>query len=137
MTEPQYASLAFDDWCHFCLAPEVEEIAWVCRVRCCHKCIKKQFISEDELDLYIPENVCIEKPDSIFPFILLPQKRVAGRNKPLYFLPRAREYLEELEEVESLMDDKALARWSYEKKEIQTARVEVWSFFLYFHAFSH
>jgi len=67
LTEPQYASLAFDNWCQSCLASNVEKILWECRVRYCKACIKKHFIQEDELDLWIPEDVFIEKPDTIFP----------------------------------------------------------------------
>lgn len=29
-----------------------------------------RFISEDELDLWLPENIYIEKPEAIFPFLL-------------------------------------------------------------------
>ncbi|KAF8896419.1 hypothetical protein BD779DRAFT_584390 [Infundibulicybe gibba] len=41
LTEPQYANLAFEEHCHFCLAPGVKEVFWACRIRCCKKCINK------------------------------------------------------------------------------------------------
>ncbi|KAF8071870.1 hypothetical protein FPV67DRAFT_902906 [Lyophyllum atratum] len=46
LTEPQYINLAFDEHCHFCLAPNVQQVFWACRVRCCKKCTGKYFISE-------------------------------------------------------------------------------------------
>ncbi|KJA16862.1 hypothetical protein HYPSUDRAFT_1105175 [Hypholoma sublateritium FD-334 SS-4] len=121
MTEIQYANLAFDDRCHFCLAPGVKEIAWACRVRCCPTCLQQKFISEDELDLWLPENIYIEKPEAIFPFLLPAQKRTSGRNKPMYFLPPAREYLRQLD---TLADDAALAAWSADKREKQALRMK-------------
>ncbi|KAF8183383.1 hypothetical protein BJ912DRAFT_549311 [Pholiota molesta] len=120
MTEPQYARLAFDDYCHFCLASGVEDISWVCRVRCCQKCLKKQFISQDELDLWLPESLYIEQPDLIFPYFMACQKR-EGRHKPIYFLPTVQEYLRELNR---LADDATLAEWSQEKKDKQAERVQ-------------
>ncbi|PPQ95754.1 hypothetical protein CVT26_015880 [Gymnopilus dilepis] len=147
LTEAQYASLAFDNWCQSCLAANVEKILWECRVRYCKACIKKFFIQEDELDLWIPEEVFIEKPDTVFPLayvlqtpsqsfsldwtsvlnlavdLLLYPERTNGRMKPVYFLPTARQYLEELQEIAKTQDNQALARWSEEKKRLQSMRL--------------
>lgn len=45
--------------------------------------------------------------------------------KPVYFLPTARKYIEELQEIANTQDDKALARWSEEKKALQSMRLTV------------
>ncbi|KIM79606.1 hypothetical protein PILCRDRAFT_549999 [Piloderma croceum F 1598] len=43
LTEPQYAGLAFDPFCHLCGAPNVHTILWACRLRSCQKCINSMF----------------------------------------------------------------------------------------------
>ncbi|KIM36165.1 hypothetical protein M413DRAFT_449358 [Hebeloma cylindrosporum] len=123
LNEIQYASLAFDNFCTFCLATGgVGRVLWVCRVRCCQKCMKQQFASEDELDLWIPEDIYIEKPDSIFPCVQS-SKSVEGRRKLLYFLPTTRKYLQELNDIAVSKDGSALSTWSQEKKDIQAMRI--------------
>ncbi|KDR78817.1 hypothetical protein GALMADRAFT_224061 [Galerina marginata CBS 339.88] len=127
LTEIKYASLAFDNWCQSCLAPNIEKILWECRVRYCKKCIKKHFIQEDELDLWIPEDVLIEKPDAIFPlaYVVQPRNRNTGngRTKPVYLLSTVQEYLKELDEVDRAQDENALANWSQGKKGLQDMRI--------------
>ncbi|TRM61401.1 hypothetical protein BD626DRAFT_460226 [Schizophyllum amplum] len=51
MTVPQFVSLAYDRFCHFCSAPSVKSVIWNARVRCCKKCMSNEenFISEDDL----------------------------------------------------------------------------------------
>ncbi|TRM56569.1 hypothetical protein BD626DRAFT_466220 [Schizophyllum amplum] len=51
MTVPQFVSLAYDRFCHFCSAPSVNSIIWAARVRCCKKCMCSQenFIPEESL----------------------------------------------------------------------------------------
>ena len=114
-----------------------------------HRLLINSFIQEDELDLWIPEEVFIEKPDTVFPLayvlqtpsqsfpldwtsvlnlavdLLLYPERTNGRMKPVYFLPTARQYLEELQEIAKTQDNQALARWSEEKKRLQSMRLAV------------
>jgi len=124
LTEIKYASLAFDDHCHFCLAPDVHEVLWVCRVRSCTKCIHKYFRSEDELEAWIPEDVVIEKPDLIFPYIPSQRTDKNGGKSPLYFSSAVKEYLRELDDILLTKDDHdALTRWIQKKKDLQTLRV--------------
>ncbi|KII94069.1 hypothetical protein PLICRDRAFT_36305 [Plicaturopsis crispa FD-325 SS-3] len=56
LQEPEYTRLAFDPRCHYCLAPGVTTIRWACRVRCCGKCIKTQFVTEGWVyqNLFLP-----------------------------------------------------------------------------------
>lgn len=49
-------------------------------------------------------------------------ERAVGRNKPMYHLRSAREYLRQLD---FLKGDAALAEWSQQKKEKQALRVQV------------
>ncbi|KAE9404264.1 hypothetical protein BT96DRAFT_989539 [Gymnopus androsaceus JB14] len=44
LSEPQYANLAFDSYCHPC-----ENVIWQCRVRCCNKCFNTAFYSRPNL----------------------------------------------------------------------------------------
>ncbi|KAG2017930.1 hypothetical protein CC2G_007390 [Coprinopsis cinerea AmutBmut pab1-1] len=46
LNEPQYTRLIFDESCHFCLARNIKEVYWTCRVRCCSRCIKQQCVEE-------------------------------------------------------------------------------------------
>jgi hypothetical protein len=98
-----------------------------------------RFVSEDELDLWIPEDIYIEKPDLIFPssssccplrsefnsFEFKITEPVEGRKKLLYFLPTTRKYLQELDDIAASKDSNALVLWSQEKKDIQAMRVTV------------
>jgi hypothetical protein len=73
--------------------------------------------------LWIPEDILIEKPDLIFPFAFS-QRRQGGRYKPVYYLPRVLEILEELENLMRRSNtQEALDKWSQEKKELQSTRV--------------
>ncbi|KAJ7591655.1 hypothetical protein C8J56DRAFT_936110 [Mycena floridula] len=49
LTEPQYANLAFDAYCHICLAIRCETIMWQCHIRCCKRCIDSTFSSSNNL----------------------------------------------------------------------------------------
>jgi len=123
LTEIQYANLAFNNHCHFCLAPDVHEIFWICRVRSCTKCIPKYFRSEDELELQIPEDVISEKPDSIFPYIASQRTDKNGGKSLLYYVPAAEEYLRELDDILPAKAGDAFTKWIQKKKDMQTLRV--------------
>ncbi|CAA7266830.1 unnamed protein product [Cyclocybe aegerita] len=126
LTEVAYASLAFDNWCHFCFELEVEQISWICRVRCCENCLKAEFISEAELEFRIPEDLFIERPDSIFPYLSpRPTRRgtKSGNRVPLYLTSTANEYLQELDDIVFNKDDKALSQWSERKRDIQAEKL--------------
>ena len=40
ISEPQYADLMFESYCHVCLKPVAKKIDFYLRVRCCVKCFK-------------------------------------------------------------------------------------------------
>ncbi|KAF8988735.1 hypothetical protein BDQ17DRAFT_1480692 [Cyathus striatus] len=43
MSEPSYASLLFENFCHKCLSGTCETIEWVLRMRFCNKCLDREF----------------------------------------------------------------------------------------------
>ncbi|KAF5372844.1 hypothetical protein D9758_001536 [Tetrapyrgos nigripes] len=49
LNEPQYASLAFDSFCHNCMRNGCENIIWQARVRLCVKCIPDVFCPWPEI----------------------------------------------------------------------------------------
>ncbi|KAH9481744.1 hypothetical protein JR316_0006271, partial [Psilocybe cubensis] len=127
MTEPEYASLAFDDWCQLCLKRNTESISWLCRVRYCKSCMKKRCISEEELMYRIPKGLSIEKPETIFPYTTLENNGYLPSDDenehPLYFLPAALKYIKELEEIAHAHDTDAFDRWRVEKNKAQCKRI--------------
>ncbi|KAF8896418.1 hypothetical protein BD779DRAFT_584279 [Infundibulicybe gibba] len=72
LTEPQYANLAFDDHCHFCLTPNVHDIFWGCRLRACRKCVQKHFISDHDLRKRYPHEPGDYRYSTVFPYIVYP-----------------------------------------------------------------
>ncbi|KZP21176.1 hypothetical protein FIBSPDRAFT_1044341 [Athelia psychrophila] len=44
LTEPQWAHLLFNTYCHFCAGPSIKTVFWQCRVRTCSKCIYAHFV---------------------------------------------------------------------------------------------
>ncbi|KAK1219533.1 hypothetical protein PQX77_017721 [Marasmius sp. AFHP31] len=49
LSEPQYASLAFDPTCQVCFRGPCENVVWECHFRCHKNCASKVFYSLDEL----------------------------------------------------------------------------------------
>ncbi|TFK56746.1 hypothetical protein OE88DRAFT_1803408 [Heliocybe sulcata] len=56
LTEPRYAHLLFEHTCNFCGTSGITDVLWECWVRSCYKCIEKNFIGEEEVDLELPLN---------------------------------------------------------------------------------
>ncbi|EAU88068.2 hypothetical protein CC1G_10841 [Coprinopsis cinerea okayama7 len=44
MSEPQYASLLFEPYCHYCSASNVQTVIWEARIRCCKRCGPLMFL---------------------------------------------------------------------------------------------
>lgn len=124
MNELQYANLAFDEICHSCSAKGVQDVYWICRVRSCSKCIKNQFITQEELEKWIPEELSLSNLDSIFPYAVIPQCNKTQPETTLYYVPTAKEYLSELSELLGNSDEKAVEKWLKSKTDLQTERVK-------------
>ncbi|KAH6913332.1 hypothetical protein BKA70DRAFT_1096803 [Coprinopsis sp. MPI-PUGE-AT-0042] len=108
----------------FCSAKGVQDVYWVCRVRCCSNCVKNEFISQEELECWIPEELSQCTPDSIFPYATIAQCNKEQPEATLYFAPTAREYLAELSEALGNPDGKGVERWIRSKTDIQAERVK-------------
>ncbi|TFK23607.1 hypothetical protein FA15DRAFT_593864 [Coprinopsis marcescibilis] len=110
----------------FCSVKNVKTIYWGCRVRCCSRCIKQQFVTLDELVPWIPEEIHIKKPASIFPYTVLTDYNVCQPSKrALYFAPKAKQYLAELSQlIASSSDKKAVDTWLQNKRQLQLERIK-------------
>ncbi|KZT30909.1 hypothetical protein NEOLEDRAFT_45258 [Neolentinus lepideus HHB14362 ss-1] len=75
LTESQYAHLIFEHVCHFCGTSGITDVLWECWVRSCHKCIDKNFISQEEVDLELP----MSKDHDMLRFIWDPRPRQYDR----------------------------------------------------------
>ncbi|KAG5729205.1 hypothetical protein E4T56_gene9162, partial [Termitomyces sp. T112] len=94
--EPQYANLVFDTHCHFCLAPNVQQIYWECRVRCCNKCFDLKFIPEFLLEQRFPKCLNIYRRDAIFPYTHNPRRHDQSKlGQIFYFFPAADRFIKE------------------------------------------
>ncbi|KAJ2922350.1 hypothetical protein H1R20_g14734, partial [Candolleomyces eurysporus] len=124
MTEPQFSNLVFDESCHFCGGEGVKDVFWTCHVRCCSKCIKQQFVSEEELDSQIPEEVHVDKCASVFPYIVVNQYQPKQPTKALYYLPTAAKYLAELKDVVASQGSEGVDAWVKSKKASQISRIK-------------
>ncbi|KAF8071871.1 hypothetical protein FPV67DRAFT_1483014 [Lyophyllum atratum] len=121
LSEPQYVNLAFDEHCHFCLAPNVKDIFWSCRVRCCKGCIEEHFVSDYDLTKRIPAAPADSKSKSIFPYIVYPRPRPYKPGRILFYLPIAEQYIRELGQLQR--NDITVKQWSLEKTEEQNRRL--------------
>lgn len=139
LTLPQYSDLVFDEHCHFCLAENVHDVYWSCRVRCCKKCVNKYFVQESVLEQMLPDAVVIHRRETIFPYIIHPRPQ---RNKPgklLYYLTIAEDYICELNKVIATDSEAALISWGKEKRIQQAQRLthaalcETWSIHWVYH----
>ncbi|KAH0585238.1 hypothetical protein H2248_008482 [Termitomyces sp. 'cryptogamus'] len=120
LDEPQYANLAFDDCCHFCSAPGIQDIFWNCRVRCCKNCIEANFVSDYDLNKLIPAAPG-GKTKAIFPFIVYPKPRPYKPGRILYYLAVAKQYQHELGQLQT--DEMTVRQWSTRKEEEQDRRL--------------
>ncbi|TFK34841.1 hypothetical protein BDQ12DRAFT_688937 [Crucibulum laeve] len=75
LSEPQYANLAFDDHCHYCLASNAILVVWLSRVRCCTRC---------GYEAFIPTGRVSSDVRSVVPYTteLPPGSNKAGTNAP-------------------------------------------------------
>ncbi|EAU85468.2 hypothetical protein CC1G_06369 [Coprinopsis cinerea okayama7 len=119
----QIMDMPLDIICEFCLARNIKEVYWTCRVRCCSRCIKQQFITQDELDCWIPEELYVQKPASVFPYAVINQFNLRLPATALYFSPVAKQYLAEVSSLISAKEGK-LEEWIKEKGEVQLERIK-------------
>ncbi|KAF7970227.1 hypothetical protein HWV62_24764 [Athelia sp. TMB] len=102
LTEPQYASLAFDSFCHFCAAPSIHSTFWECRVRVCKKCTQTHFMCRE--DILMSFRLIMENYKYALP--CMPSGSVpAGKYRDLTLYPQvSAEALHD--KIQSLGDDK-------------------------------
>ncbi|KAH8106823.1 hypothetical protein BXZ70DRAFT_252257 [Cristinia sonorae] len=67
LSEPAYAHLVFDTYCDFCLTSRVPKPMWMCRLRCCNKCLKTEFLTLDEVFATVHSG--LEYPAQVIPFV--------------------------------------------------------------------
>ncbi|KAF9468004.1 hypothetical protein BDZ94DRAFT_1246928 [Collybia nuda] len=121
LNEPQYVNLAFDEHCHFCLAPNIQDIFWSCRVRCCKSCIEENFVSDFDLRKRLPFTPTDNTYKTIFPYIVYPKPRPYKPGRILFYRPMAEKYIGELGKIRK--DTATVKRWSKERKEEQMRRL--------------
>ncbi|KAF9532485.1 hypothetical protein CPB83DRAFT_846869 [Crepidotus variabilis] len=115
LNEVQYAALAFDDWCSFCLAPVVDQISWLCRQRPCPKCIKEQFIPQTELADWLPKDFCLDSPETLFPYL-------RRRGQRHYLRSTLKVYIDELNCLPGENREKSLSDWQERRKVVQAGK---------------
>ncbi|TFK84590.1 hypothetical protein K466DRAFT_527128 [Polyporus arcularius HHB13444] len=85
MDEPTYASFMFEPHCQICFRERVKitvEIMWVCRVRCCKLCFRRNFVELRELHAMFPPQY-----DALRPALML-RYHVMVKTPRLYFHKR-------------------------------------------------
>lgn len=120
LDEPQYVNLAFDDHCHLCFDPNVHDVFWSCRVRCCKSCVEENFVSDFDLKKRIPVAPGDHRYKTIFPYIVYPRPGPYRPGRILFYLPVAERYIREFRQLEN---KRSMEQWSSEKKEEQSRRL--------------
>ncbi|KAF9074120.1 hypothetical protein BDP27DRAFT_1288092 [Rhodocollybia butyracea] len=113
LSEPQYASLAFDSYCRICSHKPCENIIWQCRVRCCNKCFNTAFYSRPDLHSiwnrsYAATFIVFDQID--IPYVpVSPWKGPWGGEDKVYFPPNVRTLRHEYRRVRK--NELALEDW--------------------------
>ncbi|KAK7045391.1 hypothetical protein VNI00_007642 [Paramarasmius palmivorus] len=131
LSEPEYASLAFDTWCNVCGGGNCETISWQCRIRCHKTCAAKRLYPFDKLKKLPTWSEGIEEMVDLGFFAIIPRVMISVHEKDIfrgrhfgplgwiwisYYTPYIIEQFR-LEFLEVKDDAERLAQWKGKKAE--------------------
>ncbi|KAJ3784353.1 hypothetical protein GGU10DRAFT_30471 [Lentinula aff. detonsa] len=120
LSEPQYANLAFDSYCHICMRKPCEAIIWQCRVRCCNKCFSSTLYSRSNLHSvwkrsYASTFIVFKEIAQYIPYVnVVPWKGPWDGEDKVYFPPNVRSLRHEYRRVRK--GEMELEDWVMQKK---------------------
>ncbi|KAJ3730441.1 hypothetical protein C8R42DRAFT_7245 [Lentinula raphanica] len=121
LTEPQYANLAFDSYCHICMRKPCDSVFWQCRIRCCNRCFDSAFYSRSNMHSvwnrsYAATFLVFREIAQYIPYVpVVPWKGPWNGEDKVYYPPAIRILRHEYQRVrtgETKLDD-----WLQQKKE--------------------
>ncbi|KAF8229544.1 hypothetical protein L208DRAFT_1401994 [Tricholoma matsutake] len=114
LTEPEYANLAFDSYCHFCGVKNIQTVVWTARVRCCKKCSDKRFLDADTLKAKKPKLHLPAKAYDFLPYMVQAAQTTGrwGSQDRAYFVPHVESWNRE---YKALTNDAEKHAWLIQK----------------------